>query len=266
MAASSRQLAIPRSGSGVIELGKEARDGITIAAWQTPEKGTPKRCVVRVDGLIKDNAATNNPDGSIATYGFPCAVLLIRYTTGGFVREVMVDAVTQSALTVWAESIDVTITFDKRRIARLLKQTAPVTPCLAQMLASAISGCECGDTGAADARYLDVLAVDSDDGTSETVILPVPNGARAVRDMATIIAGVQTDWSSLLTRAYFTCNPPAAGLVGFIGLAGIIDPSLATVPVNSKFLILVFPTGTIATFDVPTFVEWIMAPATMSPI
>src|SRR5262245_19509654 len=110
--ATGRKLAIPRAGAGILKLteGKQlsGERGVTCAAWQTEEQNKdgaqpiPKRVVIRCDGTLKDQRGTTQ------AAGYPCAVLEIRYAIGGLEKSVLVDAGGQSALTVWAQSVDVT--------------------------------------------------------------------------------------------------------------------------------------------------------------
>jgi hypothetical protein len=210
--------------------------------------------VVRVDGLIK------NALDSQGASGFPCGVALVRYTIGGLTREIMVDAVTESGLTVWAESIDVTAVRDEVRIARLAASVSgAVLPCTEQAIAAAISGCECGDTGFTNARYLDMVnLVDSD--AAQVVAFKVPPNARVLRLLNTLDnAGAVLDWfGSHVIGLQFWAIAPGVGLIE------AVKPPKASVavPADARFMTFnVNATGS-DTAEQPIWVEWIMGTAT----
>lgn len=254
MPPSSRQLAISRSGSAPLNFPDDGNipdkgfDGqeITYAAWQTPELGVPKRVVVRCDGNV-----VANPNS-----GFPCGVNLVRYTVGGYNREVLVEATNQSALVVWAETVDVTARWDRRRIARLNGGV----PAPQQIVAASISGCECGDTGAADGRWLDALAIDatSSDPDEEASLHVVPNGARGVR----FLNGINADGS--IFRAAFTATDIlflSNGIVVEAVFNGFTDQSVIMVPATADHLEIVFPLGTLEALGSVAWIEWMLAPS-----
>jgi len=240
-----------------------------IAAWKTPEQGegsdgnrtAPKRVVVRVDGYVSDQHDING------SQGFPCAMVQVIYRVGGFTREVLVDAVNQSALVVWAETVEVKSIWDKRRIARLAafefdEESAPVLPCISQDIACAISAWHDGDTGAADARWLDMIAIDATTDTLEISTHVVPNGARGVRFLNGLTtAFVPVRLANLAQFIVFATGPNG----GFIESVdnGLTDQSTIAVPVCAKMLSIAFPLGTLATCASPVWLEWIMAPATV---
>lgn len=263
MPPTSRKLATPRSG--VQRLRRVNSKPVTselsqlVAAWQTEEPGAPKRCVVRCDGIL---VKQTDESGSAA---FPCACLSVRYTIGGLTKEVLVDALSQSALTVWAESIDVEPVWDDRRISRLAAQS--VTPASEQLLGAAInSNAGAGDVGAADARWLDVLNVDvTGEDDSEWSIHPIPEGARGVRFLNALASGANLSTADTATIIAFSADSFPSYPTGLVELAidGITDQSIIIVPACARFLFVKFPAGTIAGFDVPSWIEWILAPSTL---
>jgi len=284
MSASGRKLAVPRSGSATLSLKPDGRTDPNqenlFAAWQTPEQGIPKRVVVRIDGIVQDVRATEPGQPPLsAPFGIPCAMVRIRYTIGGFDREVLVDAVNQSALVVWAESVDVEGIWDERRISRILTAArGPWYPCQRQQVAVSISASEDGDRGAADARYLDVLAVDIPSEGDEICLFPVPAGARGFRFLnafASGSAGPDAPVVHVPTIATFIIfvfvtlqDVIAAGGIGpvpFLEILtnGLTDTCINMVPVGARTLAIGFPAGTIASFDFPAYIEWIMAPNTL---
>jgi len=277
----SAPLSVPRSGGTKMNLtngdggGGEGMLGPTeqvIAAWQTTEDGTegpghysaPKRVVIRCDGDV-----CNQGRDISGNQGFPAAVLQIRYTIGTLVRQVLVDCVNQSALVVWAQSVDVKTVWDRRRVSRMGIQhgeTPGILPCASQDLAAAISACECGDSGVADARWLDCLAVDDTDGiTYETSIHPIPDGARGFRFLDALVGGTVVSTPGLTTKIVFTAGEYANLPAGFVEAVtnGATDTTIIAVPVTAKYLILYYPAGTIATFDTPAWLEWLIAPNTL---
>lgn len=260
---SGRQLAIPRSGSAQVNLDANNRpilgQLITFAAWENPEReenaqgGIPKRMVVRLDGHI-----TSTDDG------FPIFVSKVRYSIGGYVREVLVDSVNQSALVVWAESIDVTAHFDKHRFDRMISQKDPSN---AQILAASISGCECGDVGPADARYLDMIAVDfhGEEDPTEWSLHRIPHGARGLRFLDAIVAGNMFSVPGATDAILWSADNFDVFPGGFVqaNTNGATDTSILIVPPVAKWLFLRFPAGTIASFQAPSWIEWIIAPNTL---
>lgn len=259
----SRKLATPRSGVQRLRRvdGKSVTAELSqlVAAWQTEEPGAPKRCVIRCDGY------TNKQTDEDGNAGFPCACLSVRYTIGGLTKSVLVDAIGQSALTVWAESIDVEPVWDERRIARLAAQS--VAPWSEQTLAAAInSDSSGGDYGAADARYLDVLNVDStDDDDNEWSIHPIPEGTRGVRFLNALVGGANYETADKANFIAFSADTFPNYPVGLIELAinGESDQSIIIVPACARFLFIQFPSGTVGSFDTPAWIEWVMAPNTL---
>lgn len=258
---SGRHLSIPRSGSQKLVLRAGAPDPsleIVIAAWQTPEKGIPKRMVIRIDGNVIDENTEED------TKGFPCGMVQVRYSIGGYVREVLIDATNQSALTVWAETIEVQAIWDTRRIARLLTQYS-VLPDLSQMVAASISGCECGDTGIADARWLDVLAGDVEGETTIISLHPVPNGARGVRFLNGIAGGAIVRMANTATFINFYASK-AIEANSFVETANnnVTDQAIINVPTTARLLAITLPDSTLDDLDSPAFIEWVMSPMTGS--
>jgi len=266
----SIRLATPRSGVQRLHwvdgrpVTKE--QGQLVAAWQSPEKGAPKRVVIRCDGVLSDDAATRDAQGQLTTAGFPCAVLEVRYTIGGLTKKVLVDAGGQSALTVWAESVDVEPIWDTRRIARIADSIAP---CQEQLLGATInSDWIHGDSGPSDARWLDAIHQDIDEGEgdSEWSIHPIPEGARGVRFLDALVGGAMFSVpgaTEVIAWSADTFSQYPNGAVQF-NTNGATDTSILIVPAGARWLFLSFQSGTIATFDVPSWIEWIMAPATLS--
>lgn len=267
--ATGRKLAVPRAGAGILQLvsGKQLSQerGVTCAAWQTEEQNQdgaqpiPKRVVIRCDGTIKDQR------GPTQSAGYPCGVLEVRYAIGGLEKTTLVDAVSQqSALTVWAQSVDVTPVWDTRRIQRLAN--LGFEPCRSQLIGAAINSNQgAGDVGAADARWLDVINTDSDDETTEFSIHPIPDGARGLRFLDTLVSGVMTSVPALTSMIAWSAdnfNNFPTGCIQF-NTNGATDTSILIAPPLARFLFLGFPTDTIGSFDIPSFIEWIMAPATL---
>lgn len=263
--ATGRRLSIPRGGSAILTRkdGKETPKemGNTIAAWQTEERDAPKRIVVRTDGQLKDQLDEDK------NAGFPCAVLRIDYSSGGLEKSVLIDPHGQSALTLWCNSCEVTPIWDARRIERIANF---YTPARQQLLAATINtDAEDGDTGAADARWIDAIRVDAETGndgsTTEWSIHPIPEGARGVRFLDTLVNGAMTSVPGLTTIIAWSAdtfsNYPK-GAVQF-NTNGATDTSILIVPTVARFLFLAFPISTISTFDVPSFIEWIMSPNTL---
>jgi hypothetical protein len=220
-----------------------------MAAWQTPIKGAPMRVVIRCDGNILDHRANFIAPGSFSN-GFPCGVLNVRYASGGYVRETLVDCVNQSALVVWADNVEVTAQWDRRRIARMFPGSiAPLVPrqlpCLSQALASAIS---VDDQGEANARWLDAIFADvANPGGTFWSIHPIPPGARAirilrgVRNPTTVFPAVPGNIAQY--EGYWSANNelPTAPFA----LQGVVDrftnpcyDAAINIPAGSEFLIL----------------------------
>lgn len=271
MPETSRGLAAPRSGVQRLHWvdGRPvtSEQGQIVSAWQSPEKGAPKRVVIRCDGVLVDEAATRDAQHQLATPGFPCAVLEVRYTIGGLTKKVLVDALSQSALSVWAESVDVEPVWDTRRIARIADSIAP---CQEQLLAAtANSNQGVGDTGIADARWLDAIHQDFDEGEAdpEWSIHPVPEGARGVRLLNAVIDGDVVLLNTITERIEFSADSfqqrPNGVIEYFVGSGGVPSTSIIIVPACSRFLFIGFNSGTIETFESPAWIEWIMAPATL---
>lgn len=253
-------LAVPRTGVGWLHWNAGKRDsnerGRLIAAWQTPEKGAPKRVVIRTDGIITEDA-----DGG----GIPCGVLAIRYTIGGLKRQVLVDPLKQNALVVWAESVDVEPVWDDRRINRLAQYS--VNPCNVQQVAAAISSSgEHGDSGAADARWIDVLALDETlDDDTEWSVHPIPDGARGVRFLNALVNDANFATADQATKILFSSTKFANLPTGVIETAidGITDQSIILVPSGAQFMFVQFPAGTFDSFDTAPWVEWMLSPSTL---
>lgn len=258
---SSRKLVTPRTGSKTLDRvdGKAVNDQLVmIAAWQSTEAKAPKRCVVRVDGKIVNQLAE---DG---TAGFPCAVARVDYAIGGMSKSVYVDCQSQSALVLWCESLEVLAYWDERRVTRLA--TANALPCQKQTVAAAVnSEANVGDTGPADARWLDMLAADIDDGEAEWSIHPIPEGARGVRFLNALSGGANVrtaDVSTLIVFSACTFDKYPAGIVE-TAINGFTDQSVILVPPAARYLFIEFPNATISSFDEPAWIEWIMAPNTL---
>lgn len=257
---SSVALAIPRTGCQRLTDGGQSKECITFAAWQSPQDKTPKRVVIRVDGLVNDY---KDADGNT---GFPCGVVKVSYAIGGLNKEVLLDCLTQSALVVWANSVEVAAYRDTNRIAALAPYS--IKPCADQTVAAAISACECGDTGLADARYLDVVPLTTEgSGNIQSFFYAIPAGARVVRLLPgakqsdTVLNEVQ--WGG---GVFFTANDPRkAGVIGLIESRDVTTRTAYTIPANARFLALNSnDSGDIAELVTPPFIEWIMAPASVT--
>lgn len=256
---SSRKLSTPRTGSQILTRvnGKAVEtELILIAAWQSTEPRCPKRCVVRCDGLCR--TTKNEVGGS----GFPCGVLLVDYTIGGLSKSVLVDAQCQSALVLWAESIEVRAAWDERRVTRLA--TVDRLPWASQSVAASInSDANLGDQGPADARWLDMLAVDATgDDDDEWSIHPIPEGARGVRFLNALASGANVETADTATLIVFSADMFASYPTGIVETAidGLTDQAVVMVPAGARFLFVQFPAGTIAGFDEPSWLEWVMSP------
>lgn len=260
MAATTRKLALRPCGVGQMTWPKvTGQEGVTLAAWQTPELDIPKRVVVRIDGVI-NNALDTDGNG-----GFPCAVARVDYTQGGMSKSVLVDP--QSSLPVHAQSIEVTPVWDQRRIDRLaVLDLALKKPCKSQNIAAAMSvGDDSGDTGPADARYLDVIKVDASDDTTEWSVHPIPNGCRGFRFLDTLVDDEMVSVPGLTSIIALSVQPFSRYPSGVIQLndGGVTDTSILITPAHAAYLFLGFPTNTIATFDIPAWVEFIMGLETL---
>jgi hypothetical protein len=256
------KLVAPRTGSQIVNRldGKAVNDQLVIiAAWETKEHKAPKRCVVRIDGIIRDQL-----DESKAP-GFPCAMVSVQYSIGGLARKLLVDCVGQSALVLWAESIEVLAAWDERRVTRLAEYS--VKPCREQQVAAAINSDETvGDTGPSDARWIDVLALDElGEFSEEWSIHPIPNGARGVRFLNALAGGANVRTANLSTQILFSSSQWANRPTGVVETAinGFTDQSVIIVPAGAIYMFVQFPAGTFATFDTAPWVEWIMAPNTL---
>jgi len=268
---SSGPLAVPRSGVSRMVVSPEgllSREEL-IAAWKTPEQGdgsngnrtAPKRVVVRIDGYISDQHDVNGDTG------FPCAMVQVIYRVGGFTREVLIDAVNQSALVVWADTIEVKTIWDRRRIERLAAFTlddepAPVLPCVSQDIACAISAWHDGDAGPADARWLDTISVDAATDLIEVSLHQVPNGARGVRFLNGIDSSGNPVRLANVAKSITFSSAPSGGFIESVD-NGLTDQSTIAVPVCAGYLTIVFPLGTLASSIFPVWLEWIMAPGTV---
>ena len=215
--------------------------------------------MVRCDGYSeKQTDESGSP-------GIPCAVLKVRYTIGGLTKTVLVDAIGQSALVVWAESVDVEPVWDDRRIARLAVQS--VSPWSTQNVAAAINAdATGGDYGAADARYLDVLNIDATgDDDTEWSIHPIPEGARGVRFLNALVSGANFDTADKANFIAFSADTFPNYPVGLIELAinSVSDQAIVIVPALARYLFVQFPAGTIDSFDAPSWLEWVLAPNTL---
>lgn len=268
---SSGPMAIPRAGVARMSVdadGRLSREEL-IAGWTTPEVGdgsngnrtAPKRVVIRVDGYVSNQSDIN---GDV---GFPCAIVQVIYRVGGFTREVLVDAVNQSALVVWAESVEVKSVWDLRRIARLAaisngESPSPIFPCISQDIACAISACDCGDTGAADARWLDMLSPIA--GESDEISLHVvPNGARGVRFLNGIASGAIVRMANTATFInFYASKAPEANAFVETANNNVTDQAIINVPTTAQLLAITFPSGTLESLDSPSWIEWVMSPAT----
>jgi len=278
---SGRKLAIPTAGGGKLTQRPNgngpdpSQEGVICAAWQGTNKGEPCRVVIRVDGFVEDIAVTRDASGEVSEYGFPCGVMNVRYTCGGRTQEVLVDAVNQSALTVWAESVECTPQWDKRRIQRL-GDIDNIKPCRSQYLVAAISACPT-DTGASDARYLDVIksdvTVDIDGDTFEVCILPIPAGARGIRllNSKTPEKLQNEDVLSDVEFFAFVTDPNAFIVAGEGWVEAFISTdfnmpsstSVIIVPPVARFALLYFATADFESIQLPCFAEWILSPNTL---
>lgn len=259
MEQTSRKLVTPRTGTQTLHRvdGAAVQDELVmIAAWQSTEAKAPKRCVVRCDGNFKTQL---DEDGAP---GFPCAVLRIDYSIGGLSRRVLIDAVGQSALVLWAESIEVLANWDERRITRLA--TADRHPWAEQAVAASInSDATVGDVGAADARWLDMLSNDAGtDDHPEWSIHEIPAGARGVRFLNALVGGANVATASLADFIVFSADSFDNYPTGIVETAinGFTDQSVIMVPPGARYLFVEFPGGTIASLDEPTWIEWIFSP------
>lgn len=273
-----RHLAIPRSGVKILTLLNDKVDPgaeETIAAWQSPQQGVPKRVVIRCDGHVID--ATGSNASAPTEPGNACAVIRVRYTIGGYSREVIVDAVNQSSLVIWAVTVEAMAIWDRTRIAALqtwydaLGESSVFQggPCQSQIVAAAISACECGDEGNADARFLQVLQGVTDDVES----VEIPPGARAVR----FLNGTLDDDGSAVIFQTLVTGPGSNGIAwGLSGISPFIHrtdvtamgpgaTALATfVPIPAGSTILTIGWGTVPDLSGPLWLEWIYSPTYLS--
>lgn len=261
----SHALTVPLTGTGRLSLvdGKRLTSqlGMICAAWQNITAKTPVRVVIRVDGQA------NKSRGDAVE--FPCAVLRVDYTQGGLARTVKIDcADQQSALVVWADSVECIPEWDDRRIERI---AATYKPKPENIITAAISAGEQGDFGAADARWLDAIHVDATTETHEVSIHPIPFGARGVRFLNTLVSGANFSVPNAALFIAWSAEPwlfPDStvafpkGLVQ-VNIHGETDTSILIAPPVAKYLFLIFTKGTIASFDVPSFLEWDYSPDTL---
>jgi hypothetical protein len=122
--------------------------------------------------------------------------------------------------------------------------------------------------GPADARWLDVINVDDDDETTEFSIHPIPDGARGVRFLDTLVNGVMYSTlgaTQLVAWSADTFDNFPIGVVQ-VNANTAADTGILIVPPLARFLFIAYPSGTISTFDIPAFIEWIIAPATLDGV
>lgn len=252
--------AIPPTGCQRLTNGGLSKELLTFAAWQSPDLTVPKRVVIRCDGLENDY---RDADGAP---GFPCGVAIVRITIGGLTKEVKVDCLTQSALVVWANSVDVTAHRDEARVTALAAWN--VKPAANQTIAAAISSaCDCGDSGSADARYLCPVDLNPEADQPQFLVFEVPHSARLLRLLpGASSAPALVDWSAGGV-VYFSANDPikTSSLVGMIEAADATSTRRTfTVPANARFMVLVIPAGeALATLDQIPWLEWVLAPSSV---
>ena len=289
---SGRQLSIKRTGGGLLTLLPAGIGGVNpgpllipdpaqevaIAGWQTAEHGVPHRCVVRCDGWIQQvigNLASGNP-GFQSEHGFPCGVLRVDYSIGGYQRSVMVECINQSALVVWAESIEVTKLWNRPRFDTLQEWftvTGDDFPgmCINQRVAAAISlDDRGGDTGEADARYWDIIPFNNTEASASdaSYLFEIPAGARALRLLDGSDNGVLIPFDTYLTGIGWATTAKPAALVT-AGPMGILyqdkvptDSCALEVPPNATHLILAYtPVAEGPMPTLPFLIEWVLAPA-----
>lgn len=268
----SRPLATALTGNAQLTDGGQSKECIVIAAWQTPDTGVPKRIVVRCDGRV------NNVKDADGNPGFPCGVLLVRYTIGGLTREVKVDCLSESALTVWAESVDVQAYRDDARIAALAAfPWGPLKPCSKQVVTVAIS--PAGDTGHADARYLDALLIPpaTEEGDDFDVWLAVPPNARLLRLLPNVsgedgdASATVIDWVANVSYLLWTVSGQRGGnataIEAVMPYDGSMTQTVFTVPADAQWVKVRMSGGFYEQVNQtvgPIFAEWIMAPATVA--
>jgi hypothetical protein len=264
---------------GVLDSVDKAQDQeITIAAWQTEETGVPHRCVVRCDGWIQQRIG--NLAQNLTETGFPCGVLRVDYSIGGYQRSVMVEAVNQSALVVWAETIEVSKVWRRDRINTLsnwfetVKGGGEGNPwpglCISQRVGTAISlDDRGGDTGEADARSWDIIPFTNiDPPDPQPFIFEIPAGARALRLLnGTDDSGGLVPFSDFLTTIAWINNPnllsaPALGQSAVYQDKVPTDTCALEVPPNATHLLLAYTVDTLETeMAMPFIIEWVLAPA-----
>lgn len=268
-----RSLSIPRTGGGLMSLVGKAgailtppvpASEIILAGWQTYERGVPHRCVVRCDGWVQDSRGHIDQ----RKVGFPCAVLQVDYAIGGWNKSVRIDAVNQSALVVWAESIEVRQVWDTTRIARLesfYEISANTWPgaCLAQRVAAGITVDDCGP---ADARYWDIMpfANGGVKGDITETLLEIPLGARAIRMLnGSANDGSIIPFNDLLTRIAWTDDARTLGGEHAIIYQDTIpsDSCCIDVPPVATHVKLQYTTDNLGSEPAtPFIVEWIISP------
>jgi hypothetical protein len=142
-------------------------------------------------------------------------------------------------------------------------------PCREQLVAASInSDADIGDTGAADARWLDVLNTDAETGNDpvlEWSIHEIPAGARGVRFLNALVSGANFATADQTSFIVFSSDTFANYPAGFVETAidGLTDQSVVIVPAGARYLFIQFPQGTVDSFDAPSWIEWIMAPNTL---
>lgn len=254
-----RNLSVARTGGTILkrsDAGKSVATAETIIAeWQCPVTNTPERCVIRCDGRLQDKEPV----------GYPCGVLRIDYSIGGFqVQTCYIDCVNQSALVVWANSIEVIPVWDERRIERLaaffngleVENPGIISE---QKVAASIT---VEDTGVADARWLDVITFNNtDDATS---IHPIPPGARGCRFLNSTLSGSGdiAPISDYLTRIRWAATADDSTTFNIHQDAVPSDSCALDVPAGTTHLFLDF-TAIDATLTTPFWVEWIMSPVSL---
>jgi len=277
-----RTLSVKHSGVGRLTLKDDGTLDPSletmIACWETPIRNQPSRCTVRCDGYIQ---RWNNNDGD--EQGFPCAVLRIDYSIGGFqlggssgeatptlapaMRSLYVDAVNQSIVSLVATTIEVVPVWDQRRIARLtafyegLSEGAFSGPAKQQILAAAI---DANDYGPADARWLDVVAWSNEESTGVSTH-PIPPGARACRVLnATSTAGAVVLASSQLSAIQWAAYPDPTITTKYIHQDCIPDCNcILDVPAGASYLFLRWAQDDEVNLGGPFWVEWLISPKSL---
>jgi hypothetical protein len=276
-----RQLAQGPSGVGRLVLTPEGNPDqkreTMIACWQGVDRAIPQRLIVRCDGHIQDWR-----DFEGVNMGYPCAVLRVDYSIGGYqiggaggvavgsnapaMRTLFVDAVNQSALTIWATSVEVVPVWDRRRISRLAAfydqlESGSGNPCKQQHLAVAISAC---DYGPGNARWLDVVSFlnESEVENNGLSIHPVPPGARACRLLnATRSDGSIFEITDVLTAVQWATfpNPDEPSSTNYVHQDTPSHCAL-DVPATASHLFLRFEDEADVNQVTPFWVEWILSP------